>query len=215
METPTPCTARSHYWSLWSYLQGMETEKNSDPWIRLQRSFDPTYKGWKRINSYESQHPMWRLWSYLQGMETFYFEILTHNSIICFDPTYKGWKQEQYKGLTEAIKGFDPTYKGWKRDVVKENTRVIQGFDPTYKGWKLFFCVWARKKLNVLWSYLQGMETTLPVCLCVYPTSALWSYLQGMETADYVFYIHFILPLWSYLQGMETLKHTWRWFFLF
>ena len=38
-------------------------------------------------------------------------------------------------------------------------TRHNQRFDPTYKGWKRNKKKWKMEIIEVLWSYLQGMET--------------------------------------------------------
>ena len=99
---------------LWSYLQGMETQKK-----QIAR---------KRFSE---------LWSYLQGMETKQCQGIHSSVFYCFDPTYKGWKHIIKINPHFPIECFDPTYKGWKLNLFTIYLIANLRFDPTYKGWKL------------------------------------------------------------------------------
>ena len=167
------------------------------------------------------------LWSYLQGMETSTslgrkFDV----NLNCFDPTYKGWKPTSLSGT--KICGWSalilPTRDG---NAVECAIAILLGSAlilPTrdgnpvtayYNGQGLCFALILPTRdgngvmnldnlySTVLWSYLQGMETSL-LFLLVICLMVLWSYLQGMETNFWIIFFRIKVPLWSYLQGMET-----------
>ncbi len=103
------------------------------------QSFDPTYKGWKR---------MAELQELIKGAS--------------FDPTYKGWKQSRpvsWSGLLDPLwsylQGME-TGNGSYRSYWLWWALIL----PTRDG-NSFFLSNAFNGHLALWSYLQGMETKL------------------------------------------------------
>ena len=121
-----------------------------------------------------------KLWSYLQGMETTK-DWRAESCKSCFDPTYKGWKLGSPLRISVINSSFDPTYKGWKLITVCLKNSNELSFDPTYKGWKPGGI---RKFRSICLALIlptrDGNRT--PEILCTRLETELWSYLQGMET---------------------------------
>ena len=126
---------------LWSYLQGMETWKQYLPHYRILLSFDPTYKGWKRVRVYYPCPPFHR-----------------------FDPTYKGWKPRDPSVNAAAVSLLWSYLQGMETKILWNiSCEQLQLWSYLQGMETLFQLLYYSVPVPTLWSYLQGMETTPPL----------------------------------------------------
>ena len=209
-----------------SYLQGMETVLDVFVELVLKLSTDPTYKEWKpsseiidrdgevarilptrngnyscqplRISHFRGTDPTYKEWK-LSICNSHYLIISKRT-----DPTYKEWKPDETDMYAIKAVGTDPTYKEWKQGYGCHLPNAHRGTDPTYKEWKHLRFHSAPYQALKHGSYLQGMETNLPIKLIlngliarILPTrngNSSWVIILAISTFSHG----------SYLQGMET-----------